>query len=391
MAGAAAGEANGAPRRLSLAMVDIDTMKAINDRYGHLVGNQVIQEVGRLLARAVPNAIAVCRYGGDEFFALVPLDKQETARRMERLLVSVEQIESRFPTAVKVSIGVAGFPDDGADADTLLESADRAMYLAKGQGGQRVHVADPEDDTKEKLYQAFIAVNARRLLPGETEALRKVLDQLLRLEEQELDSTVIRQSLTALMEAVHSKDRYTETHSHEVSDLTHQLAVALGLDERQILAVEMAALVHDIGKIGIPDEILNKPGPLTTRERMHIERHPEIGAQIISPLPALRDVVPLVLHHHERWDGGGYPHGLKGEDIPIGAQIISLCDVWHALTTDRAYRKAYSYDEAKRIILKGRGTEWGPELVDRFFEVLERVHSDEGGASRRGDARADAA
>ncbi len=323
------------------------------------------------MGRATRNAIATCRYGGDEFFTLVPMGKEEAAERIERLLVGLDEIDRQeLRCGIQVSVGVAGYLKDGSDADTLMDAADRAMYLAKGAGGHRIHIANSDDDSSGRVYEAVISVNARRLVPGETESFRHVLDQLLRLEEQELDSTVIRQSLTALMEAVHSKDRYTESHSHEVSNLTRELAIAAGLNDREILSVEMAALVHDIGKIGIPDDILNKPGPLTTRERMQIERHPEIGAQIVTPLPALKDVVPLVLHHHERWDGAGYPHGLKGSEIPVGAQIISLCDVWNALTTDRSYRKAYTQEEAARIIRKGRGTEWDAALVDRFFETM---------------------
>jgi len=363
----------GRSRPLSVIMVDVDNLKIINDGFGHLVGNQVIQEVGRLFSRTVPNAIAVSRYGGDEFFALVPMTKERAAQRAERLLIGLEEsANGRLPCTVNVSIGIAEAPEDGKVPDKLLEAADRAMYLAKGAGGQRIHIANRSDDSRERVYEAVIAVNARRLIPGETRAFRKVLDQLLRLEEQELDSTIIKQSLTALMEAVQSKDRYTEEHSQEVSELTHALAVAAGLSEREQLAVEMAALVHDIGKIGIPDEILNKPGPLTTRERMQIEQHPAIGAQILSPLPALKDVVPLVLHHHERWDGGGYPHGLKNAEIPRGAQIISLCDVWNALTTDRSYRPAFSRQDARDMVLKGAGTEWDPELVDLFLDLIDR-------------------
>jgi diguanylate cyclase (GGDEF)-like protein/putative nucleotidyltransferase with HDIG domain len=358
-------------------MVDIDNLKIINDRHGHVVGNEVIQQVGFHLARALPMAHAICRYGGDEFFALVPMTKAEAAERAERLIVALDTLPAdRFPCEVSVSIGVASHLEDGDLADTLMESADRAMYLAKGEGGNRVHTANAEDP-EGQVFEAVIAVNARRLIPGETRAFRTVLDQLLRLEEQELDSTAVQQSLRALMEAVESKDSYTNTHSHEVSDLTLRMCQKIGLSHRETLAVEMGALVHDIGKIGIPDEILQKPGKLTTRERMRIEQHPEIGAQILRPLPALKDVVPLVLCHHEKWNGTGYPAGLQGEDIPIGAQLISLCDVWHALTSDRSYRPAFPDEKARSIIREGRGTDWKPELVDAFFEVLEELDAQE--------------
>jgi diguanylate cyclase (GGDEF)-like protein/putative nucleotidyltransferase with HDIG domain len=370
------GRALAEDKPLSLVMVDIDNLKIINDRHGHIVGNEVIQQVGFHLARALPMAHAVCRYGGDEFFALVPLSKPAAAERIERLLVALEALpEDLLPCDANVSIGIASAPDDGDLADTLMEAADRAMYLAKSEGGNRVHmasIADPEG----QVFEAVIAVNARRLIPGETRAFRTVLDQLLRLEEQELDSTAVQQSLRALMGAVESKDSYTNTHSHEVSDLTLRLCQKLELSHRETLAVEMGALVHDIGKIGIPDEILQKPGALTTRERMRIEQHPEIGAQILRPLPALKDVVPLVLCHHEKWDGTGYPSGLSGEEIPVGAQVISLCDVWHALISDRAYRPAFPDEKARAIIREGTGKDWKPELVDAFLEVLEELDAE---------------
>ncbi len=282
-----------------------------------------------------------------------------------------------MPCAVRVSLGVASFPEDGKEADSFMDAADRAMYVAKGDGGNQIHAAGADENASGRVYQAMISVNARRLIPGKRNALRQVLDSMLREEEQELDSAAVQQSLRALMEAVESKDSYTREHSLEVSELTRRLCAMVGLNERETLAVEVGALVHDIGKVGIPDEILQKPGPLTTRERMQIEQHPEIGAQILTPLPALKEVVPLVLHHHERWDGTGYPHGLAGANIPVGSQIISLCDVWHALTSDRSYRPAFSDEVARGIITDGRDTEWPGELVDAFFQVIEEMAIEE--------------
>ncbi len=365
------------PKPLSLVMVDIDNLKTINDCHGHVVGNQVIREVGQRLARALPMTQSICRYGGDEFFALVPLDKKSAIERVERVLILLEDLPEEIPCSVCVSIGVASFPEDGDVADSFMDAADRAMYVAKGEGGNQIHSAGVGEDSNDRVYQAMISVNARRLIPGEGNALRQVLDNMLRKEEQELDSAAVQQSLRALMEAVESKDSYTREHSLEVSDLTRRLCSAVGLSERETLAVEVGALVHDIGKVGIPDEILKKPGALTTRERMQIEQHPEIGAQILKPLPALKDVVPLVLHHHERWDGTGYPHGLAGNGIPVGSQIISLCDVWHALTSDRSCRPAFSHEAARDIITDGRGTEWPEDLVDAFFVIIEEMRIEE--------------
>ncbi len=371
------------PKPLSLVMVDIDNLKTINDHHGHVVGNDVIREVGQRLARALPMANAICRYDGDEFFALVPLEKKTAVERAERVLILLEDLPDELPCTVRVSIGVATFPDDGEVADSFMDAADRAMYVAKGEGGSQIHAAGVDESGSGRVYQAMISVNARRLMPGEGNAPRQVLDSMLRDEEQELDSAAVQQSLRALMEAVESKDSYTREHSLEVSDLTRRLCSTVGLNERETLAVELGALVHDIGKVGIPDEILQKPGALTTRERMQIEQHPEIGAQILKPLPALKEVVPLVLHHHERWDGTGYPHGLTGEDIPTGSQIISLCDVWHALTSDRSYRPAFTDEVARGIITDGRDSEWPGDLVDAFFQVIDEMKEEEMRARRQ--------
>ena len=307
----------------------------------------------------------------------MPLEKTAAVERAERVLILLEDLPEDMPCAVRVSLGVASFPEDGKEADSFMDAADRAMYVAKGDGGNQIHAAGADENASGRVYQAMISVNARRLIPGKRNALRQVLDSMLREEEQELDSAAVQQSLRALMEAVESKDSYTREHSLEVSELTRRLCAMVGLNERETLAVEVGALVHDIGKVGIPDEILQKPGPLTTRERMQIEQHPEIGAQILTPLPALKEVVPLVLHHHERWDGTGYPHGLAGADIPVGSQIISLCDVWHALTSDRSYRPAFSDEVARGIITDGRDTEWPGELVDAFFQVIEEMAIEE--------------
>ena len=263
-------------------------------------------------------------------------------------------------------------------------TATRVLFCGSGELGkevvielQRLGVEVIACDRYDDAPAMQVADRSHTLSMPDGAALRDVLDELLRMQEHELDSAGARQSLRALMTAVDSKDKYTGEHSAEVSDLTSRLGAAVGLDEKALLAISIGALVHDIGKIGIPDEILQKPGPLTTRERVQIEQHPEIGAQILAPLPALLDVVPLVLHHHERWDGAGYPHGLSGEDIPLGAQIISLCDVWNALTSDRPYRKAFSDEKAHRIILEGRGTEWDPRLVDLFFAVIDGTDEQE--------------
>ena len=363
------------PKPLSLVMVDIDDLKLINDRLGHSAGNLTIETVGKLLARALPTAPAICRYGGDEFIAVYRDSKDKTAERMERLLIGLENLaDDALPRKPTVSIGIAAYESGGAEQ--FIEAADQAMYLAKSEGGNRISLTDDVADTTSwngKIFEAVISVNARRLIPGESRAFRSVLGQLLRMEEKKLDSTAVQQSLQALMEAVESKDPYTNQHSHEVSDLARETARQLGMNDDETLTVEMAALVHDIGKIGIADEILSKPGKLDTRERLEIERHPEIGAQILRPLPALKNVVPLVLYHQERWDGSGYPEGLKGDEIPLGAQIVAVCDVFHALTSDRSYRKAFSIEKGREMIRAGIGTDWNETVAESVLATAAEL------------------
>ena len=177
------------------------------------------------------------------------------------------------------------------------------------------------------------------------------------------------QAVTALATTIDAKDRYTEGHSRRVSALAVMLARAHGCSPDETELVRIAGMLHDIGKIAIPEVTLHKPGPLSDDEWGLMKTHPDVGVRILSPIVALRDVLPLVRYHHERWDGGGYPTGLAGEAIPIGARILNICDAYDTMSSDRPYRTALGHDEAVRRLRDGAGTQFDADLVDVFVEL----------------------
>jgi len=170
---------------------------------------------------------------------------------------------------------------------------------------------------------------------------------------------------------VSSRDPYTGIHSEEVAELAVKLAKTLNLPEKEIARIETAARVHDLGKIAVPDAILLKPGPLTEEEWKVMKQHPVVSAEILSGLEIYKDCVDIIRHEHEHWDGSGYPDGLKGEEIPLGSRIIAVADVWHALLSDRPYRKAYTKEEARKIMQEMAGKTLDPKLVEVFLKIVE--------------------
>ena len=180
-------------------------------------------------------------------------------------------------------------------------------------------------------------------------------------------------TVEALANALEASDEYTSQHARWISDLSLRVGEALGLDERSLKRLELGALLHDIGKIGIPSDILSKPGRLTAPERKILQTHPELGERIIAPIDRLQEVRPIVRHCHERWDGAGYPDRIGGEDIPLESRIIFVCDAYHAMTTDRPYRHSLSHPEALRRLADAAGTQFDPGVVEAALGVLEHA------------------
>jgi diguanylate cyclase (GGDEF)-like protein/putative nucleotidyltransferase with HDIG domain len=322
----------------TLCMLDIDDFKRVNDLFGHPVGDNVLAQVG---ARLRQNGEAF-RLGGDEFALLLPTRNAEEALPIaQSVLERIAALDLGEVGSVTASAGVASFPTQAFHRDELIRLADSALYWAKEHGKNRVHVYRPEVVELSEL---------RRLAHGPDRAARF-------------------RAAASLAKAVDARDTYTGSHSTRVAELGAWIAAHLGLDAEQVELTRLAGSLHDLGKLAIPEEILRKPGPLTPPERLVLERHSQIGFRMLESL-GVEPVAEWVLHHHERWDGVGYPEGLAGEDIPLGARIIFVADAYDAMTSDRAYRGRLTPQEAVRELERCSGTQFDPEIVTVFAREL---------------------
>jgi putative nucleotidyltransferase with HDIG domain len=239
------------------------------------------------------------------------------------------------------SLGLCSYPQDGASAPELVESAISALRFAKAMGGNQVHAVTD--------------------LPT-----RGLADNVVALPHTGRGAIV--RSLAA---AVDVRDGYTREHSYMVSELSAAVAKRMGLPGSDVDRISVGALLHDVGKIGVPDAILTKKGNLSAEEWASIRKHPVLGKQIIEQAPELTDVMPLVLHHQEHFDGSGYPNRLQGEDIPLGARIIAAADAYHAIRSNRPYRSGRTHDEASRELTRCAGKQFDPRIVEALLAILD--------------------
>ncbi len=323
---------------LSVLVMDIDNLKLFNDTYGHAAGDKVIRTVAQAVLTSCREIDIVGRYGGDEFAVILPeADARGAALVAERILSALEKEPFQTPEGIKVpinmSIGAASYPSDSDEADRLFSLADAAMYRVKvAGGGQFASLMVGPEEVPQELVAPFDA-------------------------------------LQGLLIAVDTKDRYTFKHSQKVTERALALARAVGLSEEEMRALEVAGKLHDVGKIGIPANVLRKPGALTPEEWKTIQEHPRLGYMVLQQLPQMETMLEAVLHHHERWDGNGYPDGLKGKQIPKLARILAIADAYSAMLADRPYRKALSRQEALREIQDCAGTQFDPELAELFADL----------------------
>ena len=342
----------------AVLFIDLDHFKQINDTWGHRAGDAVLCETARRLSKAIRLEDFVGRYGGEEFAVIltdVTLDEaQQVAGRLQHVLAGEpfewESDDASQSTSISItgSIGVALLREHANTCETLIEAADSAMYHAKHTGRNRVCVS------------------------GEEKAVAQAL-----LEEEgdeRSPDTYVLQALTAVANA-HDGD--TSAHSMRMVTMAKDTARMLGCSEEEIHLVRLAALLHDIGKVGIPHEILHKPGPLTDDEWSVMRRHPKIGRQILAQAGGKFELLShIVVAHHERWDGKGYPYGLSGESIPLGARILAVADSFDAMTSDRPYRKALTIAHAREELQRCAGGQYDPRVVDAFLRMLDVQESE---------------
>ncbi len=332
---------------LTLLMADMDDFGTINNAYGHQVGDATLSAVATAIRRTVRAQDVAARYGGDEFVVILPETSMEDALGLaERLRGAIESlvvVDGALTICVHASIGVAALPLHALSREELIRAADQAAYAAKHAGKGRV--GRPED-------AAFTLDRDPASLAAQ-------------LEHANLAT------VAALAAAVDAKDTYTRGHSQRVSAYAGVLARLMQRTPDDIARVELAGLLHDVGKIGVPDAILAKPSKLSPQEFVVIRQHTLTGERMLASVPFLHDILPAVRHHHERWDGTGYPDGLRGEDIPLDATILMVADSLDAMTSSRTYRPALPLEEARRRILEGRGTQFHPKVVAAFEQALK--------------------
>jgi diguanylate cyclase (GGDEF)-like protein len=334
---------------LSLVLLDLDNFKSYNDLTGHVVGDKLLTRVGHLIKESLRNIDLAFRYGGDEFAIILPDTSGEDA------LAVTERVRSRIAdnlggeqVLITASLGLASWPNDGLAPDDITDAADQALYYAKQTGGNRT-------------------CTVSQILPSLTET-----PDSTRAGEKETLNTIY-----ALAATIEARDPYTYGHSRKVRAYAVALAEAMGLTSEKVAVVSHAALLHDIGKIGIIDGVLNKADKLDDKEWELIKSHPQLSRTIVGHIPSLTPCLPAILHHHERWDGAGYPSGLKGEAIPLEARILSIADAFDAMTSLRPYRAPLPYETAAQELKRCAGSQFDPKLVEIFLSIALTISPEE--------------
>lgn len=383
-----------AGRSFALVLLDLDRFKFVNDFYGHLEGDLVLQRIGQILETNCRRSDVVARYGGDEFVILMPETTMEQARQLSSKLRGWIAADPLLREKnISASFGIASYPLHGSSPQELIQVADASMYLSKHQGGNTVSTADHVDPNearrwKRDVLEAYLGVTLKRLFSTGPEAFEEIYQRLRQFSDSlpatEISSQTseegpnalpqsILDTVTSLAYAVDAKDQYTQGHSQKVSAYSALLAEAFGMSEAEAEEIRLGAVLHDVGKVGIPEQILNKNGPLNPEEWEVMKTHVTFGGKLLEPLAPLAHVRLMVLHHHEFFDGSGYPAGFAGQNIPLGARIITIADSYDTITSDRSYKKGRSAEEALCELERCANTQFDPELVAAFVRAMRQL------------------
>ena len=324
--------------RIALALIDVDNFRLLNETHGHVAGDEVLVRVSELVARQTGEGRFAARYGPDEFLlVLTDAGLSDIQAAVEQIRDGLTQLSLQFgesePLPVSVSAGICLYPEHADSVTELLTAGALAVREAKASGGDGVRIARVSEDGRETSGSFDV--------------------------------------LQGLVIAVDTKDRYTKRHSEDVARYAVFLARRIGVEAEQLQTIHLAGLLHDVGKIGIPDTLLRKPSKLTAQEFDIFKQHVALGDAIVRDVPDVELVRAGIRHHHERWDGDGYLEGLEGDAIPFLARILAVADAFSAMTTTRPYRKALSVEEALKRLGDGAGTQLQEDLVVAFIQGIE--------------------
>ncbi len=358
---------------LSVIMMDVNNISKINRELGHAKGDEVIKLVAEKVKQNIRTNDTAGRYGGDEIAIILPnTDINEAKYLAEYLTYSLSCCFIDDVGPVKVSVGLSNYPQCAKDQEKLLISAEQAMYISQSKGykdGMSAIISASDfnfwDDMALHSFAEVLTKRHSQLgVNFEEELVNKFASEEISSQHH------LEELATSLAGAIDAKDPYTKGHSTSVSKYSEALARALNMPEPEVQRIKMGALLHDVGKIGIPESVLKKPTQLSDEEWEIMKQHPTIGAEkVLMQNEALKDLMPMVKYHHEHIDGSGYPCQLKGEEIPLEARIVAVADTYHALISDRPYRKGLGFEKACEIMQSGAGTLWDAELVRKFIQI----------------------
>jgi len=364
-------EAKENKQKASVVIFDINNLAGINREFGHSKGDEVISAFAKEIKTNLREKDIAARYGSDEIVVIMPETSNETAKSAAKnILSNIFKLQINKIGKIKASVGISTYPTSAVDQEKLLILAEQSMLISKNQGQQNNNSSilssnDVNFWNKTSLESLSAIINRRNFPKFNYE------DELVKqFQIENKTSKISWEIVTSLAAAIDAKDTYTRGHSQSVSKYAETLAKALELDEHTVEQIKLGAILHDIGKIGISETILRKPGPLTDHEWEVMKQHPIIGVKkILEPIKSLKDLIPTVRHHHERIDGLGYPDRLRGDEIPLGAKIVAIADAFHALISHRPYRKAAGEKKALEILKAGADKQWDKDLVETFVKI----------------------
>ncbi len=343
---------------LSVVLLDVDKFKQYNDTFGHPAGDVVLKRVAAIFQSTARTTDFLARYGGEEFVAILPETDAKGAREAaERFRVAIQT--AYWPERpVTASFGVATINDQIQSASELIALTDKCLYRAKMRGRNCIsHAEDEALEQEEADLRLTVPLTSASSLD---DTLRKVYDATIQGWSQILDL----------------RDKETEGHSERVTEMTLKLARRMGLDETELTYIRWGALLHDIGKMGIPDSILRKPGPLDDAEWEIMRKHPSLAYEMLCPIAFLQRALNIPHCHHEKWNGTGYPHGLSGENIPLAARLFAVVDVWDALRSNRPYRAGWPEHQVQAYLQEQAGQHFDPRIITSFLDMLSEQNSE---------------